>query len=69
MKRYEYVPVKISRFIGSKCEEHRLIIDQYAYKGYKYVGFIPTVMNDNGKLKEIDLIFEIEVSEERKNDI
>ncbi len=60
MKRYEYVPVHISRFIGAKSENHREIIDQYAKKGYRYVGFIPTNMNDYGKIKDMDLVFEID---------
>lgn len=55
---YEYVTVKVGQFIGARCEEHRTIINQYAEKGYRYVGFIPTVMTDYGKYKEIDLIFE-----------
>ncbi|MEA4816882.1 MAG: DUF4177 domain-containing protein [Lachnospiraceae bacterium] len=57
--RYEYVTVKTGRFIGAKCMEHKEIIDEYALKGFRYVGFIPTIMNDYGKIKELDLIFEI----------
>lgn len=55
---YTYVSVKVGKFVGARCEEHRTIIDQYAEKGYRYVGFIPTDMSDYGKYKEIDLIFE-----------
>jgi hypothetical protein len=55
---YEYVSVKVGNFIGAKCEEHRTIINEYSKRGYRYVGFIPTNMNDYGKYKEIDLIFE-----------
>lgn len=58
MKKYEYVSVHIGRVIGAKSEDHRQIIDEYAEKGYRYVGYIPTVMNDCGKIKDIDLIFE-----------
>lgn len=58
MKKYEYVSVHIGKFIGAKSENHRQIIDEYAEKGYRYVGYIPTVMNDYGKIKDIDLIFE-----------
>lgn len=61
MKKYEYVNVQIGKFVGAKSEEHRRIIDQYAKKGYRYVGFIPTVMNDHGKIKNMDLIFELDV--------
>ncbi len=60
VKRYEYVRVRIGKFVGAKSEEHRGIIDAYAAKGYRYVGFIPTDINDYGKIKEMDLIFEID---------
>jgi len=56
--KYEYVTVEVGKFIGARCEEHRTIINQYAENGYRYVGFIPTLMNDYGKYKQIDLIFE-----------
>lgn len=58
MKSYEYVSVYIGKFIGAQSEEHRLIINEYATKGYRYVGFIPTDMTDHGKINEMDLIFE-----------
>lgn len=58
MKNYEYVQVHIGKFVGAKSEEHRQIIDEYAEKGYRYVGFIPTNMTDYGKIKDMDLIFE-----------
>lgn len=61
MKKYEYVPVHISRFVGAKSEEHRQIIDSYAERGYRYVGYIPTVINDYGKIKDLDLIFEKDI--------
>ena len=60
MKKYEYVNVIINKFIGAKSEEHRQIIDEYAAKGYRYVGFVPTNISDYGKIKEMDLIFEID---------
>lgn len=60
MKRYEYVNVSINKFIGSRSEDHRQIINEYVAKGYSYVGFIPTNISDYGKIKEMDLIFEIE---------
>ncbi len=62
MLKYEYVNISVAGFftIGSKCEEHRKIIDEYALKGYRYVGFVPTRMTENGKYRDIDLIFEIE---------
>ena len=60
MKKYEYVNVNVSGFLGSGTTEHRQIIDEYAAKGYRYVGYIPTDMNNNGKIYEMDLIFEID---------
>ena len=53
MKKYEYVNVEmISKFVGAKSESHRSIIDEYAQKGYKYVGFIPTDIAEYGKIKK-----------------
>lgn len=60
MKKYEYVNIHIGKFVGAKSEEHRSIIDEYAAKGYRYAGYIPTKLDDFGKIKDIDLIFEIE---------
>ena len=45
MKRYEYVSIKVGKFIGAKSDEHRAISDEYA---------------DHGKIITMDLIFEIE---------
>lgn len=61
MKKYEYVRIHIGRFVGSKSEEHRKIIDEYAARGYRYAGYIPAVINDYGKPKELDLIFELDI--------
>ena len=58
MKKYEYVNIHIGRFCGAKSEEHITIIDQYAAKGYRYVGYIPTNLNYYGKIKDMDLVFE-----------
>ena len=60
MKKYEYVNINIDDFFGSYSEEHRKIIDEYAEKGYRYVGYIPINMTSHGKIIEIDLIFEID---------
>lgn len=60
MKKYEYVSVHISKFCGAKSEEHREIIDSYAAKGYRYVGFVPITISDYGKIKDMDLVFEID---------
>lgn len=59
MKKYEYVSVHVGKgILGSKLEEHRQIIDERAAKGWRYAGYIPTLLDTNGKLYEIDLIFE-----------
>ncbi len=58
MYKYEYVAIKTGKFFGSKCTEHKDIIAQYAEKGFRYAGFIPTEITDSGKFKEIELIFE-----------
>lgn len=58
MKKYDYVNVHIGKFVGAKSEAHREIIDEYAAKGYRYVGDIPTNISDYGKIKDMDLIFE-----------
>jgi len=61
MKKYEYVEVKIGRFVGAKSEEHRQIIDEYASKGYRFVGYIPTAIRDYGTITAMDLIFETDI--------
>ena len=33
MKKYQYEQVHMNKFIGSKSENHRKIIDEYAKKG------------------------------------
>ena len=61
MKNYVYVNVHIGTFWSAKSEEHRDIIDEYAAKGYRYAGYIPTNINDYGKIKDMDLIFETDL--------
>ena len=61
MKRYEYVSIHTGKVFGAKSEEHRQIIDEYAKRGYRYIGCIPTVMTDYGKIKDMDLVFELDV--------
>lgn len=60
MKRYEYVRVYIGKLIGAKLEEHQSIINDYANRGYRFVCWIPIRMTDYGKVKEIDLVFEMD---------
>ena len=58
MKKYEYVNINMKAFISSKSTEHRKIIDEYAQKGYRYVGYIPVKIDSCGLLREMDLVFE-----------
>ena len=61
MKQYEYVNIKMGKLFSSKTEEHRKVIDEYAARGYRFVGFVPTYIDTDGKINRIDLIFEIDV--------
>ena len=61
MKQYKYIEVQIGKFFGAKSEEHRAIINECASRGYRYVGYIPTQINDYGKIIKMDLIFEKDV--------
>ena len=63
MKKYEYVHLHIARFTGAGTEEHRGIISEYARKGYRYIGFIPTRIDIYGRFKELDLIFEADAED------
>jgi len=58
MKRYEYVNLSISKVLIPKSEKHRKIIDEYAAKGYRFVGYIPTEITGHGQILSIDLVFE-----------
>lgn len=58
MKRYEYVPIENTKMFGAKFEGHREIINEYAEKGYRYVGYIPSEIA--GILIKFDLVFEKE---------
>jgi len=60
MKKYEFVDVKMKGIMIGKIEEHRKIINEYAEKGYRYVGYIPTKCGSYGEIGHMDLIFEIE---------
>lgn len=58
MLKYEYVKVDNEALIASKFTQHRDAINEYAQKGYRYVGFIPIKSDSYGRIKEMDLIFE-----------
>ena len=56
----EYVRLKYAnnKLINADIKEHRDVIDEYVEKkGYEYVGFIPTLFGQSGKVLEIDLLF------------
>jgi len=58
MLQYKYVKMAGEGFYASRFTKHRDIIDKYARIGYRYVGFVPTQSYANGRIIEIDLIFE-----------
>lgn len=60
MKSYEYVSIESEKIFGYKIDAHRDIINAYAVKGYRYVGFIPTKEDIYGRMLSLDLIFEID---------
>lgn len=57
--RYKYVSVKLEHAYFFRLSQHRGIIDKYADMGYRYIGYIPTLITDTGAISEIDLIFEM----------
>ena len=63
MKNYEFVNIVLKNNPATNAflAEHREIISEYAKKGYRYVGYIPTKQGASGKTVELDLIFETEV--------
>lgn len=60
--KYEYVRIQTMGhgFLSNKTESHKEVIDEYAAKGYRYVGWFPTKSSNilEGVLEEVDLIFE-----------
>lgn len=58
MKKYACVSVRIPRGFQKETYEHRKIIDEYARKGYRYVGYIPMRIKLYGRTLMVDLIFE-----------
>ena len=62
MYRYEYVTYRTGGgfWMDNSACEHREIIDEYAAKGWCYVGYLPTMFSGEGGTKEVDLIFERE---------
>ncbi len=63
MYEYKYVAVEGRHgFARVYFKEHREIIEKYAKKGYRFVGYIPTTLVGYGVISGIDLIFEKEVT-------
>lgn len=60
MFKYEYVKVNNEAVMASKFTQHREIIDEYARKGYRFIGFVPMKSDSYGRIKEMDLVFEIQ---------
>lgn len=61
MKEYVFERISCENSkLGAKTlfSEHREKINEYASKGFRYVGWIPVLTDGYGHIKEIDLIFE-----------
>lgn len=66
MKKYEFESLETdfgvgySLFGGVKASTsgHREIIERRALNGWRYVGYIPTMQMAEGRIAEIDLVFE-----------
>lgn len=62
MKKYDFVAVKAENnpVKDAVFTDHRKVVEEYARKGYRYVGYVPVRFGPSGKTVEIDLVFEIE---------
>lgn len=66
MKKYEYVRMKLKPFDSKYSrrdgndETHRDVIGEFAARGYRFVGIVPVRSDSYGRIKEYDLVFEIE---------
>ena len=63
MKKYECVRVRFPLGLQEEGEEHRAVLNEYAKKGYRYVGYIPRQMKLYGRIRAVDLIFEMDVED------
>lgn len=65
--QYEYVTLHTGGgfWIDNSACEHREIIQEYAAKGWRYVGFVPVCFSGEGGMKDIDLVFEKRTEEEK----
>ncbi len=61
--KYEYVTVNtLNGIFSNKNQGYRDVINDYASKGYRYVGWFPVKTNNfiEGAFEKVDLIFEID---------
>ena len=61
---YEKVWICVSiykKLFGARSENHRQIINEYAEKGYRFIACIPTKINGNGVIINVDKIIEKDV--------
>ena len=63
MYRYEYVTYRTGGgfWMDNSACEHREIIDEYAAKGWRYVGYLPTMFSGEGGTKEVDITMTVSV--------
>lgn len=62
MYEYHYVALKLEGgFVTIRLEDHRAVIRSCAEEGWRYVGYVPTLMTATGVTSEVDLIFEREI--------
>lgn len=63
MKEYafEKMNYKIDLVVKRPDKDYRNIILDYAQRGYRYVGYIPSEVLNSGPISTIDLIFEKDV--------
>ncbi len=57
---YEYVELTLEnrKTTTAELRGHHEVIEKYAGMGYRYVGYIPTVMGPSGKVLKLEMIFE-----------
>lgn len=67
MKKYEYVRMKYKMWDGVYIHKeekgklnHREVIDDFAARGYRFVGTVPVSVEGYGRIREFDLVFEID---------
>lgn len=58
---YETIYTGGGFFADNSGKEHRKVIADYARRGWRFAGSVPSKFTSNGGIKEIDLVFEREV--------